>query len=71
MSGPDVVDLFAGPGGWDEGARMIGAADGVTQAGREFGDWQVVAKRLTPNVANEAGQTALPLLATPTNRPAV
>ena len=24
--------------------------DGVTQAGREFGDWQVVATRKTPNV---------------------
>lgn len=24
---PDVIDLFAGPGGWDEGARMLGLTD--------------------------------------------
>ena len=27
LGGPLIVDLFAGPGGWDEGLRMIGRTD--------------------------------------------
>lgn len=29
MTGPTVVDLFAGPGGWDEGARLLGFSDEI------------------------------------------
>lgn len=28
-----IVDCFAGPGGWDEGAAMIGRHDVVEQVG--------------------------------------
>ena len=50
-----------------DATELTVTVEGVTQAGREFGDWTVVASRKTPNVRVQPDTTALQEHANGTN----